>query len=72
MSTAKKPDVCERHIRQALRHIRRAYDLIACLDELTADEVGSVVVQEDLKAAYCAVKEYGVCQFDVRIGKRAM
>jgi hypothetical protein len=65
VSAARKSDVCERHIRQALRHLKRAHDLVACLEDLTADEVGSVVVQEDIKAAYYAVREYGECQFSV-------
>ncbi len=70
MSDDNKADVCERNIRRALRHIRRAYDLVACLDDLTADQVGSVVVQEGIKAAFYAVKEYGACQFNVVTGRK--
>jgi hypothetical protein len=70
MSPARKPDVCEGHIRKALRHLKRAYDLVACLEDLTADDVGSVVVQEDIKAAFYSVKEYAECQFNVVIRRR--
>jgi hypothetical protein len=70
MNPSKNADPCERDIRLALRHLKRAYLLVAGLQDYTGDDVGSVVVQEDIKAAFSAVKEYGYHQFNVAVGSK--
>jgi hypothetical protein len=63
-------NICEERIREALRHIKRAYDLVEPLGDLTADEAGKVVIAEEFRGLYDAVKEYGRCQFGVGVKRR--
>ena len=65
MSTTREPDVAEERIRKALAHVRRAHHLVEPLSDLIDDDVGNVVVQEEIKATYYAIRDYGYYQFGV-------